>query len=110
MNTKLLPPLYAFLLAPLLAFGQTTLNNPTPGGGATLQEFILLLVDIIQLIGMPILVVCLIYGGFLFVSASGNEDQLTKAKMWVLWSIVGATIILGARVIANVVFGTASLF
>jgi hypothetical protein len=96
---------------PLIAQAQSwTLKNPTPGGGTTLQEFVLLLLDIVQLVTTPVLVVCLIYGGFLFVSAGGNEDQVSRSKQWMLWSLVGTTIIVGAKVIAQALFNTASVF
>ncbi len=87
-----------------------TLNNPTPAGGNTFQDFIYLLVQITQMIGVPLLVVCLIYAGFLMVTASGNEEQLKKSKLWFIWTVVGATIILGARVLADLIKGTASAF
>ena len=96
-------------LAPLFAYAQT-LRNPTPGGGLTLEEFVLLLVDIVQLVTTPILAVCLIYGGFQFLTAGGNEEQISKSKQWIVWTLVGATIVLGARVIAQAVFGTAASF
>lgn len=86
------------------------LSNPAPGAGNTLQDFIYLLIEIIQLIGFPILVCCIIYAGFLMVTASGNEQQVTKAKSWILWTLVGALIILGAKVIADFIYGTAILF
>ena len=111
---KLLHKRYAQLMVvtvlstPLFAYAGATLKNPTPGGGMTLQEFVLLLVEIVQVVTTPILAVCLIYGGFQFLTANGNEQQVTKAKQWIVWSLVGATIILGGKVIAEAVFGTAS--
>lgn len=98
------------MLLPFSAFAAATLKNPTPGGGKTLEEFVLMLVDIVQLVTTPILVVCLIYGGFTFLTANGSEDQLSRSKQWILWSLVGATIVLGGKVIAQAIFGTAALF
>ncbi len=98
-------------LLPLSALAQgVKLSNPAPGAGATMQDFIYLLIEIIRLIGIPVLTVCIVYAGFLFVTAGGSEDQVTKAKGWIFWTLVGATIILGSRVIADVVYGTASAF
>lgn len=97
---------------PSLAFAQASgvLVNPTPGGGATLKDFIYLLIEIIQLVGIPVLVVVIIYAGFLLMTAGDNEQQRTKGKMWVVWVLIGATIILGAQVIADMIYGTASAF
>ena len=103
---------YAFLLAsPLVASAAPwTLANPSPGAGTTLREFIYLLLNILQVVAIPLLVMCIIYGGFLLVTAGGDETQITKAKQWVLWSLVGGAIIVGAEVIADIVYGTAILF
>ena len=96
--------LYAVFTIPI------KLANPTPGGGSTLQDFILLLIEIMQSVLTPILVVCLIYSGYLIVTAEGNEAQLSKGKVFAFWAIIGAAIMLGASVIANMVFNTAALF
>lgn len=111
MTKHIITATLATAMLPWLTSAQgQQLVNPTPGAGLTLSEFVLMLLDIVQLISTPILVVCLIYGGYLLVTANGNEEQVAKSKQWILWSIVGAAIILGAKVIADVVFNTASLF
>lgn len=88
----------------------TTLKQPAPGSGATLQDFIAVLIKIIQAIGIPVLVVCIIYAGYIIVAAGGNEDQVTKGKTWIFWTLIGAAIIVSAQVIANLVYDTAGLF
>jgi hypothetical protein len=101
----------AVLVTPAFAqWAPKLLHNPAPGAGATMQDFVGLLIEIVQAVGIPILAVCLIYAGFLMVTASGNEAQVTKAKLWIFWTLVGALIILGAAAIANMVYGTATLF
>ncbi len=98
-----------FSFFPYLAHA-TKLGPPTASLGGTLQDFMYLLINIIQAVGIPILVVCIIYSGYLLVSAGGNEQQVTKAKSWILWTIVGAAIILGAEVVADLIFTTAEEF
>jgi len=98
-----------FFLYPPLALAQK-LANPAPGAGSTLEDFVYLLLDIMQWIAIPLLALCIIRAGFILVSAGGNEDAVTKGKLWVFYTLVGAAIVLGARVIANIVFGTASVF
>lgn len=95
--------LYAFVN---VALAQPKLAPPITKGGTTLQEFIELLITIVQAVLMPVVVLCVIYGGFLYVSAGDNEADRTKAKGWVLWSLVGSAIIMGALVIANMIKGT----
>ena len=89
---------------------EATLSNPSPGGGATLQDFIGLLIKIIQAVGIPALVVAIIYAGYTLLTAGGNEVQITTGKVWIFWTLIGAAIILGAQVIADAVFNTAALF
>ena len=86
------------------------LSNPSPGGGATLQDFIGLLIKIIQSVGIPALVVAIIYAGYILLTAGGNEAEITKGKVWIFWTLIGAAIVLGAQLIADTVFNTAALF
>lgn len=101
---------FVMTLAPLHLYAQIKLRNPTPGAGYTLKDFILLLIDIIQAVGIPVLVVAIVYVGYLFVTAGENEAQITKAKTAIVWTLVGVAIILGATVIANFISGTVDIF
>ena len=98
------------LLPASRVYAQLLLTNPAPGAVSTMSDFIYLLIQIIQLIGTPILVCAIVYAGFMMVTAGGNEEQVRKSKVWILWTLVGAAIILGARSLADMVYGTASLF
>ncbi len=59
---------------------------------------------------MPIaavgVVIFIIYAGFMFVVAQGNEAKITAAKSRLLWALVGAGILLGAVGISQVVQNT----
>ena len=57
-------------------------------------------------LGIPIAVLFLVYAGFLFVTARGSEEQLKKAKGILLWTIVGIAVLLGAKIIAEVLENT----
>jgi hypothetical protein len=48
----------------------------------------------------------IIYCGFLFVFARGNSEKLTHAREALLWTIIGAAILLGALAIATMIQGT----
>mgnify|MGYP001614974660 CR=1 FL=1 len=58
---------------------------------------------IVAQIGFPIAALAIIYSGFLFVTAQGNEKQLQDAKRTFLWTIIGTAILLGAWAIATAV-------
>lgn len=98
--------LYYFIvsiaLAPQLVKAQ--IRNPIEFD--SLSEFLAALLDLIIMISIPIIVLLVIYAGFLFVTAGGNREQLSRAKVTLLWTLVGALIILGARAIADLVAGT----
>ena len=100
-------PLAAFAALPLPTL---TLGNPAPGAGSTLQDFVYLLIEIVQWVAIPMLALSIIYAGYILVAAGGNEDEVTKGKRWIIRTLVGAAIVLGARVIADIAFGTASVF
>ena len=72
----------------------------------TVPEFILKVVDIVKIIAIPVITFFIIYSGFLFVTAQGNKEQLSKAKKSILWTVVGTAIILGASILANAIQGT----
>ncbi len=86
------------------ATGDLTVNVPikNPLSSAnTLPEFIGQILHAVVIIGVPIVAVAIIYCGFLFVTASGNTEKLSKAKTGFLWTVIGGAILLGAWVLAN---------
>jgi type IV secretory pathway VirB2 component (pilin) len=70
------------------------------------QNLIDLLVTIFQFLGGPIVVIGIIYAGYLLVTAQGDEHKLEEGKKTLLWVIIGAAVILGATVLKEVVQGT----
>ena len=77
-----------------------TLMNPL-GTGTTINSFLLSILNIItNTIGPVIVILMLVYVGFKFVAAQGNESKLTEAKQMLLWTVIGALVLLGAKVIA----------
>jgi hypothetical protein len=94
------------LVAPAEALAQVTkLRNPVARIMEP-QNLIDLIVTIVQFLGGPVVVIGVIYAGYLFVSAQGETGQLEKARHALLWTIVGAAVILGASVLKSVVQGT----
>lgn len=90
-------------------------NPPSAGGpiffnplGTTNDFFVLItkILDVLIKIGIPILVLFIVYAGFKFVTAQGNEAEVTKAKEALFWAVVGGAVLIGARVIAGVVCAT----
>ena len=82
----------------------TTINNPLgTGGPQTIPDFIKAVVNIVLVVGIPIIALAIIYTGFLFVQAQGNSEKLTKAKNALVYTLIGGALLLGAFVIANAI-------
>ena len=93
-----------FLFMPIVAYGQGSLENPIKYG--SMGEFLVALLDVVVQIAFPIIVLAIIYTGFLFVSARGNEAKLEEAKRTFMWTVVGSLVVLGAAVLSNAIQGT----
>ncbi len=97
-------------LFPSSTFAQgTKIANPAMRYN-TLNDFLLMLLDLFLVVMMPLMILLIIYGGYKIVASAGDEAAIKSGKSMVLWSLVGAAIILGARVIFYMVAGTWSLF
>ncbi len=84
--------------------GSAGVTNPIKAN--TIQDLIFQLADIVLTIAVPVSAILLIYSGFLFVMARGNESEVTKAKETFLWTVVGIAVLFGARFLSEIVRGT----
>jgi hypothetical protein len=57
-------------------------------------------------LGAVLLTLMLIYVGFLFVLAQGNDEKLKTARSALIWTVVGGLILLGAQAIASAIAAT----
>ena len=90
------------LCLPIVVLG--ALSNPLQAG--SFAELLEDVAEIVFMIGIPIAVMFIIYAGFLFVTARGSEENLKKAKSAFTYAILGAGVLIGARIIANAVVAT----
>jgi len=117
-NWKRLILLAYILITPVVSFaldvtgsttststGTTMLTNPL-GNTTTLPALIKTILTGVLTIGIPIAALAIIYCGFLFVFARGNSEKLSKAKDALLYTIIGAAILLGAWAIATMISST----
>jgi len=102
---KIFVGLLAFIpivLLPMVVFAQITSPITQP----SLAALLISVIRVIIMIAVPIVVVAIVYSGFLFVTAGGNEQKITQAKQIIFWSLVGAFVLFGAEMIAEIVCNT----
>lgn len=99
--------LVLLLLSPLISFAQGSVPNPLgPTGPNDIPTFLnSLFADIVK-IGAVVLAFYIVYSGYLFVSAQGNEQALQKAKDSFKWVLIGGAILLGAQVLSSAILKT----
>jgi len=68
------------------------------------QTIGLIIKGLLSLLGV-IFMCYIIYGGYLWMTAGGNEENITKAKAIIKGSIIGLIIVLGAYAITEFVVG-----
>jgi hypothetical protein len=60
---------------------------------------------LLNMVGV-ILFIMFLYAGFLWMTAAGNEERITKAKKIIINSVIGAVVLVGAWVITNFVINS----
>jgi uncharacterized BrkB/YihY/UPF0761 family membrane protein len=84
------------LLLPVVASAKI----PNPLGGVNdLSQVVAAVVDIVQILLIMATVLYLLYAGLMFVTARGEPSKISKARDALLWGMVGAALILAARVL-----------
>lgn len=111
--------LLSFLISPVIVFGasvndqlQAVMNNTDAyEGGADEDSLVIAIGKIINVVlsflGI-IFIVLIIYGGFMWMTAQGNETQVEKAKKILIRAIIGVIIILVSFVVTWFVMKTLS--
>jgi hypothetical protein len=103
----------SILLLPAISLADTT--NCDPAGGkicnplgttTSLPDLIQKVLEGLLKLGIPVVALAIIYCGFLFVFARGNSEKITKAREALMYTLVGAAILLGAWAIAKMISST----
>jgi type IV secretory pathway VirB2 component (pilin) len=85
---------------------QVSINipNPAPAAGSDLISLLYRLLDkVVMPIAAIAVVVWIIWAGFSYVTAQGNPAKIAEAHKRLMWSLIGAGILLGAAGISQVV-------
>ena len=83
---------------------KVTLENPIKA--STFQAFINSVLTGVMILLTPVIVLMFIWTGFLFVKAQGNAEDLTTAKKSLMFTIIGAALVLGAKGLSSVLLAT----
>ncbi len=86
--------------------GVISIQNPLTAG--SFEDIINNLIDFIFKIAIVLAPLMVIIGGFLFMTAGGNIQQITQAKNLLIWTVIGLLVILlskGILAIINLILG-----
>lgn len=97
-------PLIANFLIFSNASADVEFKNPIKA--TNLKELVEKILKVAVEFGAIMVVFFLVYAGFLFVKAQGNDSELSKAKSTFFWTIVGGMVVLGAHVLSRVIQNT----
>lgn len=93
-------------MAQLTQTGEQSSKINNPIAADNFADLLTLILEIVVQIGTPIVILSIIWVGFLFIKAQGNSGAIQKAREALLWVLVGAAIIIGCNVIVRLVQGT----
>ena len=79
--------------------------NPISGADS-IEALLAKIIDVAIIILMPLVILAVIYSGFMFLMARGNKEGLTKAKTNFVWVVVGVAVLLGAKLISAILKST----
>ncbi len=70
-------------------------------GQTGLNEIIGTIINrVLEVLGV-VFMILMLYGGYLWLSAQGNDSQVEKGKKVIIEAIIGLAIVLGARIIVE---------
>lgn len=82
-----------------------TLINPL-NAGTSLESFLINILQFIVRIGAIVIILMVVFVGYKFVAARGNSTKIEEARTMLLWTVVGALVLLGAEAIAQGICAT----
>lgn len=68
------------------------------------------ILNVFMVIATPIIIMFIIYAGFLYVTAKGNAEQVKKATTALTYAVIGGVILLGAVAISEIVKNVVGAF
>jgi hypothetical protein len=85
--------------------GRPGIRNPL-SGNSNIFQFIEAIIKAAMQLGALLAVLAMVYAGFLFVTAQGDEGKNETAKKVLLYTAIGIAILLGAKVLTDIIVNT----
>lgn len=95
------------MLFPFIAQAQIQILPPGDPAQYQVSDLVLMMGNIIKLaIGlvMFIAIIFVIFGGYRYITAGGNPEQIAQAKASILWAIVGLIIAITSYLVISYVW------
>lgn len=102
--SKSIPFLFLLAFFALPAVADAQLMNPI--AYSDISSFIRAVLKAVVLILFPMVVLMLVYTGFLFVKAQGKEKEISDARRAFFWTVIGGLIVLGAQALSMAIEAT----
>lgn len=94
-----LPPLFAG------AQSTTTISLPNPLTSNTFEELIETIINWLLIITGPIVALLVVFAGARIAFSGGSADQVKGARDMIIYSLIGYTVIIVAKVLVAVIKG-----
>lgn len=91
----------SFVLTLLIA--ASPVYAQTTGGVSQIQSFIQSVIQVMVTLAGLVSAGFFVWGGFGYITSSGNPESLDRSKKTIYYSAIGLAIVLGAFVLSNIV-------
>lgn len=72
----------------------------------TLYEFLQGILDVVVAIAFPVIILFLVYIGWLFIQNGDKPEKLKEVRGYFVWAVIGALIVLGAKALSLAIGAT----
>jgi hypothetical protein len=91
------------LTLPIIVLAEETIRIENPLEAGSFEVIINNIIDFIFKIAIVLAPLMVIIGGFLFVTAGGNIQQISRAKNLLIWTAIGFAIVLLSKGILGII-------
>ena len=85
----------------------STSSCDSSGGGSTLQKAVAQVINVFSWIVGVVAVIMVMIGGFQYITAGGNDSNVSKAKNTILFAVIGLVVVAIAQLLVKFVINKA---